>query len=94
MQRLIQIILTILGLNSVSKVVKRSVHLIASEIDSILKHAQTVSHSLYNSDSVFKLSSGDNFESDLLNWAKEINSTNQILDFKYKLLKYYQSIIY
>ena len=91
MQRLIQIILTILGLNSVSKVVKRSVYLIASEIDSILKHVQTVCHSLYNSDSVFKLSSGYNFESDLLNWAKEINSTNQILDFKYKLLKILES---
>ena len=76
MQHRILIILTILRLNSVSKVIKRSVHLIASKIDSLFKHAQNVSHSLYSGNTVFKISSGDNFKVDLVDWVQKVNSTN------------------
>ena len=67
MQHLILIILTILGLNSVSKDIKRSVH---------AQHAQNVSHSLYSGNTVFKISSGDNFKVDLVDWVQKVNSTN------------------
>ena len=87
MNQVTTMILTLLGLNSVSKVTKRVVQILGQEIESLIVNTQCSCIGLYEGEDSFKLSSGINFLIDLENWMDLITEKNVTLDFKTKLLE-------
>ncbi len=87
MNQVTTMILTLLGLNSVSKVTKRVVQILGQEIESLIANTQCSCIGLYEGEDSFKLSSGTNFLIDLENWMDLITEKNVTLDFKTKLLE-------
>ena len=87
MNQVTTMILTLLGLNSVSKVTKHVVQILSQEIESLIANTQCSCIGLYEGEDSFKLSSGTNFLIDLENWMDLITEKNVTLDFKTKLLE-------
>ena len=87
MNDLVQLILTILGLRSISKVTNQAVNVISLQIRNVVDNGLTVTRNLLDGKKVFKLSSGRSFHQDLEKWMKEINVENKQLDFKTALLE-------
>ena len=87
MHSVAQLIFTLLGLNSVSKVTKRAVQVVSKEIGYLISNVQNISNGFYEGEQIFKLSSGNNFIIDLENWVEMITAENLNINFKTRLLE-------
>ena len=92
MEEIIQIIFIILNLKSVSKVTQVAIKNLGLRITNLINEITKVSHRLYEGGKVFKLSSGDSFNQNLVNWMQDVDNENLNFDIRNRLLEIIDSI--
>ncbi len=91
MNNFMQLIFTILGLRSISKVSNHAAYVIGLQIGTLMESVLKVTHTLLDGKQVFKLSSGAMFHQDLANWINQINYENRLIDFVTAILEIFEN---
>ena len=85
MIEIVQLVLAIIGLNSVSRVTRQAVNKVSKQIEDSLQKIKHESRILLDGKQCFKLSSGDFFDQNLGTFMSFINGVNKNLDFNTSL---------
>ena len=81
MIEIVQLVLALLGLNSISRVTSQAVNKVSKQIENSLQNIKLGSRLLLDGNQSFKLSSGDFFDENLVTFMSFINGVNKNLDF-------------
>ena len=81
MIEIVQLVLAIIGLNSISRVTRQAVSKVSKQIEDSLQKIKHESRILMDGKQCFKLSSGDLFDQNLGTFMSFINGVNKNLDF-------------
>ena len=81
MIEIVQLVLALLGLNSISRVTSQAVNKVSKQIENSLQNIKLGSRLLLDGNQSFKLSSGDFFDQNLVTFMSFINGVNKNLDF-------------
>ena len=87
MQEIIQIIFVILNLKSVSKVTQVAIKNLGLRISNLINGIIKASNVLYDNGKLFKLSSGESFNQNLVNWLQNVDNENLNFDIKSRVLE-------
>ena len=81
MIEIVQLVLAIIGLNSISRVTRQAVNKVSKQIERSLEKIKLESRNLLDGKQSFHLSSGDFFDQNLGTFISFINGVNKNLDF-------------
>ena len=81
MTEIVQLVLAIIGLNSISRVTRQAVNKVSKQIERSLEKIKLESRNLLDGKQSFHLSSGDFFDQNLGTFISFINGVNKNLDF-------------
>ncbi len=81
MIEIVQLILAILGLNSISRVTREAVNNVSQQIENALQKIKLESRILLDANPNFTVSSGEFFDQNLVRLMSNINGVNKNLDF-------------